>query len=307
MTVDLTTVIPEGYDPNAPDANRHTYAVAVLAEAHANFNAVERFVVLMTTIKSEGLFKLLGHKTFDDLVLKEFGKSDRTGRRWVEQGNELLALDGPSKAITAGETRTRASGTDGSISSADPNQPASISQRSAAKKAAERRERTKPKPPPGVQPSEPATPGAEPPGRVARGPRTPPEPSVPDPSTPGPSDTSTTVSPGFSPRPDDGLGDWGEPPVGGRSRSTAEDVAKANLEDLLRFMGKYRPAELAAVATGLQCDAITAFAAHFAPVTIAMRGRRMTRDVGVDPKDCKHPVNQRIGQGCGACGKTGLK
>ena len=308
MTLDVTTVMPEGFDPNHPDANRHTYAQALLAEAKTHLGAVERFVVLMATIKNEGLFKLLGYKTYDAMVIAEFGRSARTGQRWVEQGNALATGEGPPKAIGPGQTATRASQNGIGI---EPPEAPRISQREAARKARERREATKPEPPPGIQPSEPSTPGAEPPGRVPRGPRKPPpgttevEAAVKavkdaDEASPGPGRNGSAPEPS---RPDP-ADEW-EYPSPSPAAPTEAEVARANLTDLLGFMGKLKPAELAAVATQADREAIQAFAAHF--VVIPARVSRRQAEPGIDPKDCKHPINRRIGSMCGACRQTGLK
>ena len=349
MAVDITTVLPRGFNPSAPDASRHTYAQALLDEADTHYGSFERFVVLVATIKNEGLYKLLGFKTFDDLVLKKWGASPATGKRWVVQAREL-ATEGAQKAIGAGETGSRRELIDSPLL---PERPKPISQREAARRAAARRNPA-PEPAPDTTKSEPATPEDAP--RAPRRPQKPPveapppAPSAgavtdegPVPLAPDPPrqssippeieeairETEAALSEALpevvvvpAAKVDEAVRagtdnpngklvipaeavpeDWEYPAA---RTPTSEQVARANLDDLLRFLARFEPAKLAAVAKQADREAVQAFAAHFV-VTVPARKAARRETAYVDQKDCKHPVNQRIGSGCGACGKGNLK
>jgi hypothetical protein len=105
-------------------------------------------------------------------------------------------------------------------------------------------------------------------------------------------------------------------------------AARNQLEDLLSVLATYDPDELAQVATKDEGLVICRFANAFTamgPVTPKPKAVRPPKPDGkerpkvtpaasipaprkarngdpVDPKDCKHPVNLRIGSMCSACG-----
>ena len=331
MSTDVVT--PINYDPDAPGAGRHTYAEALLAEAKGLYRDVERFYVLMMTIKEgEHYRNLPGHyKSYAEFVEREFGVSRATGNRWIEQGRALEAL-GPGNPEPAGRGVSRRETNPSGIER--PTGPR-ISGREAARQAASRRSPA-PEPAPDTTKSEPATPEDAP-----RAPRRPQKPPV---EAPPPAPRQSSIPPeieeairateaaltGAMPEivvvpaaevdeairagTDNPNGrlvipaeavpeDWEFPAA---RMPTPEQVARANLDDLLRFLARFEPAKLAAVAKQADREAIAAFAAHFVVVVPARKAARR-ETAYVDQKDCTHPVNQRIGSGCGACGKGNLK
>lgn len=86
-------IIPEGYDPDGPDASRENYARALAAEAQKLYSKVERFYVVFATIRDQQLFKLLGYNTIRDFALEEYGASPATAQRWVVTGRAIAEID----------------------------------------------------------------------------------------------------------------------------------------------------------------------------------------------------------------------
>lgn len=235
MSTQATAVVPANWDPDAPEAARHEFAKAMLDEAKGLWNgSVERFVVLMATIRSNHLYKLLGFATFDGLVRAEFGVSPATGKRWVAQGNELLAAAPEPKAIGPA--------TNG-LGVSRPNEPARISQRQAAKAQAERRE---PK-------AEPQKDEAPPPAPEAEAPKPTPAPKPARAHQPAPEEP---------PAPAD---KWEDPEPPAPVQATARVVLRESLTTLLAFLAAVDAAEMASVATEAERRAVCAFAAPFAP------------------------------------------
>lgn len=86
-------IIPEGYDPDGPNASRLNYARALAAEAQKLFSATERFVVVFATIRDQQLYQLLGYASIRDFAFKEYGVSHSTAQRWVVQGRAISEID----------------------------------------------------------------------------------------------------------------------------------------------------------------------------------------------------------------------
>ncbi|HEX7276284.1 MAG TPA: hypothetical protein VF244_02825 [Acidimicrobiales bacterium] len=292
---------PPGWDPNSPSAGLkgHDYALYVLEHATANRHAHDHFVVAMHVLKEKALWKSadLGYTSYSDMALKRFNASERTARRWAVQGKEIWDDALASAGISAGRTRSHVTDSENPLGLNRPSKGASIPVRTAekrarAKKAAEAR-------------TDDDIIDAE----IIEDEPTPPAPKAIE----APQLSSV---PDIPPNP---LDDWEDPapPAPVQALTEERSAAREDLDALLHWLGTLDAAALAAVATPAENGTIVTFAAAFtgvgeiikpravqkAPaVKAAPAPKRRRNGDPVDPKDCKHPINQRIGTMCTACG-----
>ena len=319
-----TAVMPAGYDPTAPDASRHTYAKAMLAEAHSLVDGVHRFVVLVAAIKDQNLFALLGpgYKTFDAFVQSEFGVSRSTGNRWVTQGHALLELvetTEPAESDNGVPTR--------------PTGPA-ISQREAVRRATGDQVPVTLDPIPTPMVPDPEPLGAEPtppaPTRPDEPPSIPSEPSVEpvEPVAPAEPNWGLTAEgweasarvPTEVVEPDEPLA--GRIPGGGRNpgpQRQAKILARRAMNEIMTAIDKLGVGgieALAAVATPAERRTFGSLVVACGTAAEAKRAQDViptsatAADEAAPVGACLHPVGQRYGSGrnarCAVCGEKVL-
>lgn len=300
ITLEPGMIWPEGFDPNdyADGERRHALARFAVAEVKNKLNAAERFVQIMAMIWKHKLYKLLPtpYQSFDGFVLGEFSASSATAKRWITQGNALLALGAgePSlPAIGPGEDGSRVSHSENALGIERPNQPARISQRQAAKAKAERRKAAEP-PQPNPAPTSPKVEKPKPPidaPMVA-------DPVVLDP----PMETMDSAPSPVVEKPEPPVDTWEEPEPPAPVKSTAAVVAREHLDTLLNLIAILDVERIVGVATPQERRKITKFAAAFID-----RQPVGTTNGYVKPNDCKHPRNRRLGTACALCGTDPVK
>lgn len=274
---DIVTVLPAGFDPKNPDADRHTLAEAVLAEAKAHHGSADAFARAIYRIKQEQLYKFLPlhYETFEAFLLAEFRVSRRTGLRWVDQGREILAIDSAPTDKGAGQPVARVSQT----GLARPDQP-TIGVREAARLKAERKAREA--------------------GEAALNslpPRATPNDADEPPATPSEARSEPQEAPHAPEAPPTEAEPWEAPeaPKPAKRVSRADQQAREYLERVLAVLRAFDPNDLARVATDEEKYLVTSFSLPF----VKLAGRKRT--VVVDQKTCPHPANRRIGTSCGLC------
>lgn len=275
---DLATteaIIPEGYDPNGPDANRENYARALADEAQRLYSKVERFYVVFATIRDQQLYYLLGYNTIQDFALGEYGVSPATAQRWVVTGRAIAELDiAPPQTTELGKPVTH---------TGNPTVPLQrvtdemrISQREAARLAKVKKEQEEAEAERELREAREAALRAAREAKEAR--RREIEAAVPEVLVAKPVRHPSTSA-----------------------ERTPRISARATINRIMAAIDGVDDARVvAAAATASEKAQIVAFAAHFAP-------RRVQSEEVMSEKDCApHPVARRLGKDCGRCGARGV-
>jgi hypothetical protein len=266
---DLATteaIIPEGYDPNGPDASRENYARALAAEARGLYREVERFYVLFATIRDQRLFQLLGYSTIQEFALKEYNVSPATAQRWIVTGRAIAEIEPVPKGLLP----------------TNPNLPprisdeARISQREAARLARIKREEEE------AEAQRAAREAREEARKAKR------EAAERERAEVEAAEPEVLVA----------------RPMKSHSRQP-ERMQRVSARDTLnRLMGIIEAVDdartVANAATSTEKAIITAFAAHFAP------RRAGSQEVMSEKDCAPHPVGRKLGKDCGRCGAKGV-
>lgn len=268
-------IIPEGYDPDGPDANRENYARALAAEAQRLYSKVERFYVIFATIRDQQLFKLLGYHTLHDFAFGEYGVSPATAQRWVVTGRAIAELDiAPPTLSELGKPVTH---------TGNPTVPMQrvtdemrISQREAARLAKVKKEQEE------AEADREAREAREAALRAAREAK---EAKRREIEAAEPEVLVAKPIKGPTPKPDH------------VRRVSARDT----INRLINVIDAVDDARVVArAATASERAMIWAFAGHFAP-------NRIVSEEAMSAQDCApHPVARKIGKDCGRCGAKGV-
>lgn len=269
-------IIPEGYDPNGPDACRENYARALADEAQRLYSKVERFYVIFATIRDQQLFKLLGYHTLHDFAFGEYGVSPATAQRWVVTGRAIAEIDDGSSSNGVVELGRAP------VSTGNPTVPMQrvtdemrISQREAARLAKIKKEQEEAEAEREVREAREAALGAAREAKEAK--RREIEAAEP----------AVLVA---------------KPVTHTRNAEQQQRVsARTTINRLINVIDAVDDARVVAnAATASEKAMIVAFAAHFAP-------RRVQSEEVMSEKDCApHPVARRLGKDCGRCGARGV-
>ena len=277
---DLATteaIIPAGYDPNGPDANRENYAKALAAEARTLYSKVERFYVVFATIRDQQLFKLLGYNTIHDFAFGEYGVSPATAQRWVVTGRAIAEIDDGSSSngvVELGRAPTHTGNP--TVPMQRVTDEARLSQREAARLAKIKKEQEEAEAQREAREARRAAreaARAEKERRRAEVEAAEPEVLVARPVA------APTARPAHA------------------KRVSARDT----INRLIAVIDAVDDARVVAnAATASEKAMIWAFAGHFAP-------KRVVNEEVMSEKECApHPVARRLGKDCGRCGARGV-